>query len=136
MLIGFRFAFPKRAVTATLHPCSCFLQRSKVLNSQKYGVDLVRSVHSGSDTCLCASRNETDHDLRYWDLWENKYIRYFKGHKGPVLSLDVHPYEDVVLSSGADGLAMVRTQLSHTVSTCTSVRRAGQEFVSLIVCVR
>lgn len=82
-------------------------ERAKVLNSLKYGVDLVRSVHSGMDTCLVASKSETDHDLRYWDLHEHKFIRYFKGHKGPALSLEVHPYEDLFLSSGADGLAML-----------------------------
>ncbi|EER06385.1 hypothetical protein Pmar_PMAR006156 [Perkinsus marinus ATCC 50983] len=37
--------------------------------------------------------------LRYWDLYENKFLRYFKGHTGPVSSLKVHPYEDQFLST-------------------------------------
>ena len=45
--------------------------------------------------------------LRYWDLYENKYIRFFAGHTAPVGSLSVHPYEDLLLSGSADKSALL-----------------------------
>jgi len=45
--------------------------------------------------------------LRYWDLYENKFIRFFKGHVGSVTSLDVHPYEDLILSSSTDKTSLL-----------------------------
>ena len=77
-------------------------ERSKLLFSKKYGVSHCKFVHSGHLSAITASRNDFDFSLRYWDLYENKYIRFFKGHVGEVKSLDVHPYEDMFLSSGVD----------------------------------
>ena len=80
----------------------------KSLLSQKYGVNLMQFVHSGTSSAVCASRNDADHALRYWDLYENKFVRFFNGHTGPVTSLDVHPYEDLfVSSSSADKSALL-----------------------------
>ena len=45
--------------------------------------------------------------LRYWDLYENKFIRFFKGHVGTVTNLDVHPYEDLILSSSTDKTSLL-----------------------------
>ena len=45
--------------------------------------------------------------LRYWDLYENKFIRFFKGHVGTVTCLDVHPYEDLFLSSSTDKTSLL-----------------------------
>jgi len=45
--------------------------------------------------------------LRYWDLYENKFIRFFKGHVGTVTCLDVHPYEDLFLSSSTDRTSLL-----------------------------
>jgi COMPASS component SWD2 len=45
--------------------------------------------------------------LRYWDLYENKFIRFFKGHVGAVTSLDVHTYEDLFLSSSIDKTSLL-----------------------------
>lgn len=46
-------------------------------------------------------------NFRYWDLYENKFLRYFKGHTSPVVNLEVHPYEDIFISSGADNLILL-----------------------------
>ena len=77
-------------------------ERTKLLQSKKYGVDNIRFVHSGTLSAVCSSRNEFDFSLRYWDLYENKFVRYFKGHISDVKSLDVHPYDDLFLSSSSD----------------------------------
>ncbi|KAF4699854.1 Transcription initiation factor TFIID subunit 9, partial [Perkinsus olseni] len=76
--------------------------RHKLLYSRKYGCDNIQFVHSGTNSALCSSRVDFDRNfdsLRYWDLYENKFLRYFKGHTGPVSSLKVHPYEDQFLST-------------------------------------
>lgn len=75
---------------------------SKTLHAKKYGASHIKFVHSGALSAICASRNEFDHSLRYWDLYENKYVRYFKGHISDVTSLDVHPYEDLFITSSMD----------------------------------
>jgi COMPASS component SWD2 len=74
-------------------------EKYKSLHCEKYGIDNIQFVHSGSASAICSSRNETDQSLRYWDLYENKFVRFFNGHTGPVTSLDVHPYEDLFISS-------------------------------------
>ena len=82
-------------------------ERSKMLHSKKFGVSHIKFVHSGALSAVCASRNDFDFSLRYWDLYENKYIRFFKGHVGEVKSLDVHPYEDLFLSSSVDKTSLL-----------------------------
>jgi len=82
-------------------------ERAKMLYSKKYGVDHIKFVHSGTYSAVCSSRNDFDFSLRYWDLYENKFIRFFKGHVGTVTSLDVHPYEDMFLSSSVDKTSLL-----------------------------
>ena len=40
-------------------------------------------------------------------MYENKFIRFFKGHLGTVTSLDVHPYEDLFLTSSVDKTSLL-----------------------------
>jgi len=82
-------------------------ERTKILRSRKYGVDHIKFVHSATLSAICASRNDFDYSLRYWDLYENKFIRFFKGHVGEVKGLDVHPYEDLFLSSSLDKTSLL-----------------------------
>ena len=78
-----------------------------MLQAKKYGVDHIKFVHSGTLSAVCSSRNDFDFSLRYWDLYENKFVRYFKGHVGDVKSLDVHPYDDLFLSSSVDKTSLL-----------------------------
>jgi WD40 repeat protein len=52
---------------------------------------------------LVARRNKWDNSLRYWSLHDNRYLRYFKGHRAEVVGLSVSPKDDLLLSAGADG---------------------------------
>ena len=81
--------------------------KHKTLSAVKYGVDHAQFLHSGPVSAITSSRNDADFALRYWDLYENKYLRFFSGHTGPVTSLDVHPYEDLILSGSADRTALL-----------------------------
>lgn len=97
----------KFLISSAEDDCVCVIdcergERSKLLFSKKYGVSHTKFVHSGNLSAITASRNEFDYSLRYWDLYENKFIRFFKGHVGEVKNLDVHPYEDLFISSSVD----------------------------------
>jgi COMPASS component SWD2 len=74
----------------------------KTVWSKKYGVDLARFTHSSS-AIVCASRNGWDDTLRYLSLHDNRYLRYFKGHRDRVTSLSVSPLNDWFISSSLDG---------------------------------
>ncbi|EEB88634.1 hypothetical protein MPER_13437, partial [Moniliophthora perniciosa FA553] len=72
----------------------------KTLKSQTYGIDLPRYTHK-STTILHASTREDD-SIRYHSLHDNKYLSYFKGHKGRVISLEVSPVDDGFMSGSMD----------------------------------
>ncbi|KAM6504271.1 WD40-repeat-containing domain protein [Amanita muscaria] len=72
----------------------------KTLYSKKYGVDLPRFTHK-STTIVHASTKEDD-TIRYHSLHDNKYLQYFKGHKGKVISLEVSPVDDGFMSGSVD----------------------------------
>lgn len=82
----------------------------KDIQSQKYGAHLAKFTHLNKN-CLYASTpvgtsnpEEVDHDnsIRYLSLDDNQYLRYFKGHKETVISLEVDPVHDTFLSSSMD----------------------------------
>jgi len=70
------------------------------LHSKKYGVDLPRFTHKNS-AIVYASTKEDD-TIRYHSLHDNKYLQYFKGHKGRVVSLEVSPIDDGFISGSMD----------------------------------
>ncbi|KAJ4460783.1 putative histone H3 methyltransferase complex and RNA cleavage factor II complex; subunit SWD2 [Paratrimastix pyriformis] len=74
-----------------------------LVKAAKIGVDLVRYTHH-TDGVIHASKNGgNDDSIRYLSLHEHRYIRYFRGHRGPVVSLCVCPTGDQFLSSSQDG---------------------------------
>ena len=76
--------------------------RKTLLNSLKYGADVVRFTHHDYSV-LCASANGWDETLRYWSLHDNAFLRYFRGHRLRVHSLAVSPVNDAFLSGSHDG---------------------------------
>ncbi|KAL1919489.1 uncharacterized protein VTP21DRAFT_2182 [Calcarisporiella thermophila] len=72
----------------------------KTLYSKKYGVHLARFTHRKSNV-IYASTKEDD-TLRYLSLHDNKYIRYFRGHKDRVVSLEMSPVGDQFLSAAVN----------------------------------
>ncbi|KAF9484329.1 WD40 repeat-like protein [Pholiota conissans] len=73
---------------------------TKTLYSKKYGVDLPRFTHKNS-AIIYASTKEDD-TIRYHSLHDNKYLQYFRGHKGKVVSLEVSPIDDGFMSGSLD----------------------------------
>ncbi|KAK9767082.1 WD repeat-containing protein 82 [Basidiobolus ranarum] len=90
------------AADESLHLYDCRQGKSlQTLYSKKYGVHLARFTHN-SNTVVYASTKEDD-TLRFLSLHDNKYIRYFRGHKKKVYSLDMSPADEFFLSGSIDG---------------------------------
>ena len=73
----------------------------QVLNSKKHGLDVVKFTHHEKNV-ICASKNEWDETIRYWSLYDNNYLRYFKGHRKGVVALCMSPSNDSFLSASLD----------------------------------
>jgi len=103
-------------------------KKQKVVFCKTFGVDLVRFTHHSS-AVLCASKNEfVDESLRYLSLHDNRYLRYFKGHRDRVVSLCMSPKDDMFISGSLDNT--IRLWDLNT-STCQGVlRRKGRPTVS------
>mmetsp|Transcript_26980 Transcript_26980/g.58990 ORF Transcript_26980/g.58990 Transcript_26980/m.58990 type:complete len:322 (-) Transcript_26980:297-1262(-) len=78
-------------------------QPTEVLYSKKYGVQNICFTHLSSHA-LYATRKvaNNDHALRYHDLRRNEYLRYYKGHLGPINSLCMSPKSDMFMSASQD----------------------------------
>lgn len=74
--------------------------QKRMVNSQKYGVDLIRFTHS-KNAAIHASTKRDD-AIRYLSLHDNKFIRYFTGHTKRVISLEMSPADDQFISGGLD----------------------------------
>ncbi|KAJ8473185.1 hypothetical protein ONZ51_g8041 [Trametes cubensis] len=72
----------------------------KILYSKKYGVDLPRFTHK--NTAILHASTKEDDTIRYHSLHDNKYLQYFKGHKGRVVSLEMSPVDDGFMSGSFD----------------------------------
>ncbi|KII89785.1 hypothetical protein PLICRDRAFT_90963 [Plicaturopsis crispa FD-325 SS-3] len=72
----------------------------KTLYSKKYGVDLPRFTHK--NTAILHASTKEDDTIRYHSLHDNKYLQYFKGHKGKVISLEMSPVDDGFMSGSMD----------------------------------
>lgn len=86
-------------------------------------MDLVRFTHH-ANTVLCASKNNWDESLRYLSLHDNRYLRYFKGHRDRVVSLAVAPTDDRFLSASLDETLRV---WDLRTPQCTGVMRLSRQ---------
>ncbi|KAJ7220043.1 WD40-repeat-containing domain protein [Mycena pura] len=85
--------------TFRLYSCKSGKQM-KILHSKKYGVDLPRFTHK--NTAILYASTKEDDTVRYHSLHDNKYLQYFKGHKGRVISLEMSPVDDGFMSGSQD----------------------------------
>ncbi|TPX33021.1 hypothetical protein SmJEL517_g04009 [Synchytrium microbalum] len=88
----------------------------KTIFSKKYGCDLARFTHA-PNTVLHSSTKEDD-TIRYLSLHDNQYLRYFRGHKAKVISLDICPVDDRFISSSLDGTVRLWDMRSSTCHGC------------------
>ena len=75
---------------------------NKTVPAKKYGASCVTCTHH-RDAVLTASRNGWDETVRYLSLFDNRYLRYFRGHSAPVKQVCMHPSDDHFLTAAKDG---------------------------------
>ncbi|KAK4056379.1 hypothetical protein OIO90_002522 [Microbotryomycetes sp. JL221] len=74
--------------------------QQKVYNVEKYGARLVRFTHSSSAILHTSAKDDVN--IRYMSLHDNKYLRTFKGHKQPIVSMAMSPKDDTFLSGAVN----------------------------------
>ncbi|XP_044539876.1 WD repeat-containing protein 82-like [Gracilinanus agilis] len=85
--------------TITLYDCQEGKPK-RTLYSKKYGVDIIK--YTRAESTVIYSCNKIDDAIRYLSLPENKYIRYFHGHKKTVVTLSMSPSDETFISGSID----------------------------------
>lgn len=75
-------------------------KHSNTLYSKKYGCHLAKFTHTATNVLYASTKG--DDTIRYLSLHDNTYIRYFRGHRRPVRSLEVSPVDDQFISAASD----------------------------------
>lgn len=75
------------------------LSRKKI-KTKTHGIRNIAYTHH--EYCVLASSTKTSNDIRYLCMYDNRYLRFFKGHSAQVISLAMSPVDDYFLSSSAD----------------------------------
>lgn len=91
--------------------------------------------------CLCADFSLPSYFLlspladtiRYLSLHDNKYLRYFKGHKSRVTSLCMSPEDDTFMSASEDKTVRLWDLRSTNAQVCHRDGAARRTFWGLIV---
>ncbi|KAG0459718.1 hypothetical protein HPP92_022846 [Vanilla planifolia] len=76
----------------------------KTMYHKKHGADRICFTHHPS-SIICSSRyniESTNESLRYLSMYDNRCLRYFKGHKNRVVSLCMSPINDSFMSGSLD----------------------------------
>ncbi|EFJ06797.1 hypothetical protein SELMODRAFT_186562 [Selaginella moellendorffii] len=73
----------------------------KTLYSARYGVDHICFTHH-TNAVIFSSSNGSDESLRYLSLYDNRFLRYFRGHTQRVVSLCMSPKNDSFMSGSLD----------------------------------
>lgn len=76
----------------------------KTTYHKKHGTDQICFTHHPSSV-ICSSRynlESTGESLRYLSMYDNRCLRYFKGHKQRIVSLCMSPINDSFMSGSVD----------------------------------
>jgi len=88
---------------------------SRIIRKMSYMPPLKRMVFLGH-------YEEANLDtLRYLSLHDNHYVRYFKGHKKQVISLEISPTDEQFLSAGLDDTVRLWNMNSSNCQGCLNV---------------
>lgn len=77
----------------------------KVVRVQKFGVSCAAYTHHDLSIIHGGGEggSQPDNAIRYLSLYDNKYLRVFRGHEDAVVSLAMCPSNDVFVSCSLDG---------------------------------
>ncbi|KAG4940589.1 hypothetical protein JHK87_044460 [Glycine soja] len=76
----------------------------KTTSNKKHGIDRICFTHHPSSV-ICSSKynlESTGESLQYLSMYDNRCLRYFKGHKQRVVSLCMSPINDSFMSGSLD----------------------------------
>lgn len=79
--------------------CKTGEEKKKVF-VRTHGVGKMKYTHH--ELCLILSSEKKTNDLRYLSLYDNKYLRYFRGHNAKVTSIAMSPDRDQFMSASLD----------------------------------
>jgi len=74
----------------------------KQVFARRHGACHVRFTHHPLCLLLASRNAHDDHAVRYLSLHDNKFLRFFPGHKEPVTALEMSPKEDLFVSASRD----------------------------------
>lgn len=95
--------------------------KSLILNSKKYGVEKI--TFTRDDSKVLYASNKVDDAIRYQSLEDNKYIRYFSGHRKQVTSLNISPSNNFFISSSNDNTVRLWDISSPDCTACINFRQ-------------
>lgn len=75
-------------------------QQRKKLFTKSAGLGQVIFTHH--EHCVLCTSDKSSNDIRYFCLYDNKYLRHFKGHTDIVKTIAMSPVDDHFLSSSSD----------------------------------
>eukprot|EP00612_Vaucheria_litorea_P008502 CAMPEP_0171471916 /NCGR_PEP_ID=MMETSP0946-20130122/986_1 /TAXON_ID=109269 /ORGANISM="Vaucheria litorea, Strain CCMP2940" /LENGTH=358 /DNA_ID=CAMNT_0012001491 /DNA_START=18 /DNA_END=1095 /DNA_ORIENTATION=+ len=77
-------------------------KKRKTLRCMKYGVGIVRFTHHEKSVLISSDNANGDHDIRYLSLYDNQFLKFFRGHGGKVTAIETNPSNETFLSSSED----------------------------------
>lgn len=75
-------------------------EEKKKLFAKADGTGNVKFTHH--ESCVLFSSERNNSDIKYLCAYDNRYLRYFKGHTDKVTSISMNPCDDCFLSSSLD----------------------------------
>jgi len=121
--------------TLQLYDCGSG-RHQKTLYSKKYGCHLAKFSHTSTNVVYASTKG--DDTIRYLSLHDNTYIRYFRGHRRIVNSLEVSPINDQFISSSYDDTVRLwdlRSPNCHGVLNLTSPSLAAFDPTGIVFAV-
>lgn len=75
-------------------------EEKKKLYAKADGTGNVKFTHH--ESCVLFSSERNNYDIKYLCAYDNRYLRYFKGHTGKVTSISMNPCDDCFLTASQD----------------------------------
>lgn len=76
-------------------------ERKKKLYTKENGIGKIAYTHH-EETVVASSDKRNNHDLVYYCLYDNRYLRYFRGHSDRVSSISMCPTDDRFITGSVD----------------------------------